>query len=302
MYSSSRDEGAWLRYGLSLSGLSPRHYASLAQEAERLGFESVWVPDHLVLPRELPATYLYTADGRAPISADTAVYDPWVLLGGMATVTERIRLATGVYVLPLRHPLITARGVLTVDRLSRGRVTLGAGVGWLKEEFDIVGLDAGTRGRRADEIIPLLRRLWTEEIIEHHGTHYDIPPVHFEPKPFQRPIPIEIGGTSPAALRRAGALGDGWIEIGSTDDAQLRERLAVVLEARRAAGREAEPFLVTAGIDLDDAADIADRRQEIGVHRLVLRLPPTLDRAQLGTELQRFAADRIGAQSLRPPA
>ncbi len=277
-----------MKFGLSLSGLSPRHYPSLAKEAEDLGFESVWIPDHLVFPESMPATYLYSDDGRAPISASTAVYDPWVLLGAMSSATETIRFGTNVYVLPLRHPIVTARSVLTVDRLSRGRVTLGAGVGWLKEEFGIVGLDSSTRGRRTDEIILLLRRLWTEEVVEHRGDYYDIPPVRFEPKPFQKPIPIEIGGSSPRALRRAGTLGDGWIEIGSGSADQLAERLRTVMTARAEAGRDHLPFMVTAGIGLADGATYVGRMAEIGVGRLVLRLSPSLDRRGMSEALEHF--------------
>lgn len=278
-----------MKFGLSLSGLSPRHYPSLAKEAEDLGFESVWIPDHLVFPESLPATYLYSDDGRAPISAATAVYDPWVLLGAMSSVTETIRFGTGVYVLPLRHPIVTARGVLTVDRISRGRVTLGAGVGWLKEEFGIVGLDPSTRGRRTDEIIPLLRRLWTEEVVEHHGAYYDIPPVRFEPKPFQKPIPIEVGGSSSRALWRAGTLGDGWIEIGSGGVDQLAARVRTVMAARAEARRNHLPFIVTADIGLADGPAHVDRMAEIGAGRLVLRLPPSLDRHGMSEALERFA-------------
>jgi alkanesulfonate monooxygenase SsuD/methylene tetrahydromethanopterin reductase-like flavin-dependent oxidoreductase (luciferase family) len=172
-------------------------------------------------------------------------------------------------------------------------VTLGAGVGWLKEEFDIAGLDAGNRGRRTDEIIGLLRRLWTDEVIEHHGPHYDLPRVYFEPKPFQKPIPIEIGGTSGAALRRAGALGDGWIEIGSSSLEELQARLAVVLAARSEAGRDHLPFLVTAGIDPEDGPDFVAGHERAGVHRLVLRVPPALDRDGMSELLVPFAGHLI---------
>lgn len=281
-----------MKFGLSLSGLSPRHYPTLAEEAENLGFESIWIPDHLVLPEPMPSTYLYSDDGKPPIPAATAVYDPWVLLGAMSSVTETIRFGTSVYVLPLRHPVVTARGVLTVDRISHGRVTLGAGVGWLKEEFDIVGLDPSTRGKRADEIIPLLRRLWTEEVVEHHGAYYDIPPVHFEPKPFQKTIPIEIGGTSSRALWRAGTLGDGWIDIGSSSSVdQLAARVRTVMAARAEAGRDHLPFIVTAGIGLADGADYVDRTAETGVHRLVLRMSQSLDRRGMSEALKRFVKD-----------
>ena len=283
-----------MRFGLALSGVSPRHYPSLAAEAEASRFESVWVPDHLVFPEVMPPTYLYTDTGEPPIPPTTAVYDPWVLLGAIASVTETIRLGTNVYVLPLRHPLVTARGVLTVDRISRGRVTLGAGVGWLKEEFGIVGLDASTRGKRTDEIIGLLRRLWTERVVEHHGEHYDIPRVYFEPKPFQRPIPIEVGGSSRAALRRAGRLADGWIEIGSRSHDELVARLKVVHAERAEAGRGHLPFLVSVGIDADTTADEVDRLADLGADRVVVRVPDGMnDRGALSELVQRFAEKTI---------
>jgi probable F420-dependent oxidoreductase len=259
-----------MKFGFSLSGLSPRYYPELAQEAERAGFESVWIPDHLVFPDVLPATYLYSEDGNAPITSSTAVYDPWVLLGAIAATTSTIRLANNVYVLPLRHPIITARAVLTVDRISHGRVTLGIGVGWLKEEFDIVGEDPSNRGARTDEIIPLLRRLWSEDVISHHGEHYDFPDVRFEPKPFQQPIPIEVGGTSKAALRRAGALGDGWIELGSKSDEEFLARLAVVQQARVEAGRAELPFTVSGGARADASAEDIRRSAELGVSRVIV--------------------------------
>jgi probable F420-dependent oxidoreductase len=285
-----------VKFGISFSGVSPRHYPGLAVQAERAGFESVWIPDHLVFPEVMPPTYLYTEDGRPPIPSTTAVYDPWVLLGTIAAVTDTIRFGTSVYVLPLRHPIVTARSVLTVDRVSRGRVTLGAGVGWLKEEFEILGQDATTRGRRTDEIIPLLRRLWSEPVIEHHGKYYDIPPVYFEPKPFQKPIPIEIGGTSPPALRRAGALGDGWIEIGTSDRDELATMLTTVLAARTAAGRDHLPFTVTAANAVGDSLDYVARMADVGVDRVVLRVPAPaqpLSRSELDDVVERFAASVI---------
>jgi probable F420-dependent oxidoreductase len=283
-----------MRFGLALSGVSPRHYAALAAQAETAGFESVWVPDHLVFPEVMPPSYLYTDSGEPPIPSTTAVYDPWVLLGAIASVTETIRLGTNVYVLPLRHPVAVARSVLTVDRISRGRVTLGAGVGWLKEEFGVVGLDATTRGKRTDEMIGLIRRLWSESVIEHHGEHYDIPSVYFEPKPFQRPIPIEIGGSSPAALRRAGRLGDGWIEIGSRNRDDLAAKLQVVRAERAAAGRDHLPFLVTAGIDADATADEVAGLAALGVDRVVVRVPDAAtDGAAIGALVEQFADKTI---------
>lgn len=257
-----------MKFGLSLAGLSPRNHAEVARHAEAAGFESLWMPEHLVLPDTLPATYPYSGTGEAPITSAAAAYDPWVVLGAIAASTTTIRLATNVYILPLRHPIVTARAVLSLDRVSRGRVTLGIGVGWLEEEFAAVGEDFKTRGRRTDEIIPLLRRLWTESVVEHQGEHYRIPPVRFEPKPFQRPIPIEIGGTSAAALSRASRLGDGWLDLGSADDETLGAAITIVQEERRRAGREQLPFEITT--HLTGGLDRAKRLTDLGVTRLIV--------------------------------
>ncbi|HEX4220247.1 MAG TPA: LLM class F420-dependent oxidoreductase [Acidimicrobiales bacterium] len=257
-----------MKFGLPFFGLSPRHYASVARAAEDNGFESVWMPEHLVIPAEMPATYPYTESGFPPITPETPLYDPWVVLGSVASATETIRLATNVFILPLRHPIATARSVVTLDRLSGGRVTLGAGVGWLEGEFDIVGQSFADRGRRMDEIMGLLRELWTGETVEHHGEFYDVGPLTFSPKALQKPsIPIEIGGASAAALRRAGQLGDGWIEIGCKDLDELAAKMDVIREHRRQSGRQDLPFEFTAGVGTD--LDTIRRAQELGVTRIV---------------------------------
>jgi alkanesulfonate monooxygenase SsuD/methylene tetrahydromethanopterin reductase-like flavin-dependent oxidoreductase (luciferase family) len=158
--------------------------------------------------------------------------------------------------------------VVTLDRVSNGRVTLGAGTGWLEEEFVAADQQFAARGRRMNEIIDILRRLWTEEVIAHEGEFYSFAPVKFAPKPVQKPsIPIEVGGHGPPALRRAGRLGDGWVEVGAKDFATLEERLAVVMAARQEAGRTG-PFEVTShlGFGLDDIKQCA----ELGVTRLVV--------------------------------
>jgi probable F420-dependent oxidoreductase len=257
-----------VKFGLSMFGLSPRYYPEVALAAEANGFESVWMPEHLVLPAEMPPTYLYTESGYPPITPRTAMYDPWVVLGAVANATSTIRLATNVYILPLRHPITTARSVVTLDRVSGGRVTLGIGVGWLEEEFVAVGQSFHDRGARTDEIIGLLRRLWSEETIEHDGEHYQFAPIAFDPKPVQKKgIPIEVGGSSKPALRRAGRLGDGWIEIGAKEFDVLEGMLAVVQEARRDAGREELPFEITTGIGR--TVDDIHRCEDLGVTRIV---------------------------------
>lgn len=265
-----------MQFGLNAFGLSPRHLPDVALLAEQHGFDSVWVPEHLVFPVEIPPAYLYSADGYPPMRSDSPAYDPWILLATVAARTTTIRLGTNVYILPLRHPIAVARSVVTLDRVSGGRVNFGVGVGWLREEYEAVGQDFTNRGKRADEIIPLLRRFWSEDVIEHHGDHYDILPVTFEPKPLQKPsIPIYIGGTSPAALRRVGALGDGWMAHRSNivfsegsslstaeDYVELEGQIETIRRHRDEAGRSDLPFDVRAfASGLDDIK----RCEEIGV-------------------------------------
>jgi len=261
-----------VKFGYSLFGVGPRHYATVAREVESAGFESIWMPEHLIMPVSVPPTYPYTdhGTGEAPIGSETPLYDPWVALSFMAAATTTLRLATNVFVLPLRHPIAVARSVVTLDRVSGGRVTVGIGVGWLADEFDVMKLSFAERGRRTDEAIEIIRRLWTETgDIEHHGTYFDFPAVRFQPKPVQKPsIPIEVGGTSKPALRRAGRLGDGWIEMATPDLDTLRSSLAVIGEERLRAGRDHLPFEVTWSAPSPTPDDVR-RAADAGVTRII---------------------------------
>ncbi|MGE0880683.1 MAG: LLM class F420-dependent oxidoreductase [Acidimicrobiia bacterium] len=263
-----------MEFGLPLFGLSPRYYPEVAKAAEENGFDSVWMPEHLVLPEEMPPTYPYTDNGFPPIVPETPMYDVWVVLASIASMTSTIRLATNVYILPLRNPFITARSVVTLDRISGGRVTLGIGVGWLEEEFDTVGESFHDRGKRTDEIMGLLRRLWTVEVIESKEGFYQFGPVRFAPKPLQKPcIPIQVGGHSKAALRRAGRLGDGWIAAGDKNLEMLAEMISVVNGARSEAGRMDQPFEITSSLASD--YDSVQRVAELGVTRVTTGPKPT---------------------------
>lgn len=266
---------------MTLSGLGARHYPDVAQAAEANGFDSIWIPEHLIFPVEMPPEYSYTSDGYPPMHSDTPAFDPFVVLAGVATRTSTIKLGTGVFILPLRHPIPVARSVITLDRMSGGRVLFGIGVGWLSDEFEIVGQDFHNRGKRTDEMIELMRALWMDDPVEFHGKYYDIPPVRFFPKPIDKRegIPIIVGGTSPGALERAGRLGDGWLHhtqiraslytgeknpgVNEDDFAQLASHLADIEGHRQAAGRTGKPFDIIAGMGGTLAS--ARRCQEMGV-------------------------------------
>jgi probable F420-dependent oxidoreductase len=179
----------------------------VAKLAEELGFCGVMVSDHVFHPGRLVSRYPFSADGKPDFTADTDFPEPWSLIGAMASVTRTLRFTTGVYILPLRHPLEVAKATATLSVLSGGRLALGAGLGWMQEEYAQLGRDFRTRGRRCDEMIDVLRKVWRGGMVEHHGEFYDFDPLQLSPAA-AGPIPIYIGGASPAALRRAGRLGE----------------------------------------------------------------------------------------------
>jgi probable F420-dependent oxidoreductase len=201
------------------------------------------------------------------------LYDAWVTLAYIAAATQRIRLGTHVYILPLRHPLVTARAVGTLDVLSGGRAILGAGVGWLEDEFHFVGESFADRGRRTDEIIGLLRELWSAKVIDFHGEFYELGPLRFEPKPKQARLPIEIGGVTPPAIRRAARLGDGWLATGKMELAELEQKIKRLHALRREAGRGSEAFEVSFGNQLGLDLASVKRYADAGVTRLMLMAP-----------------------------
>ncbi len=256
-----------VKFGVALSRLNPRFHLEVTVEAERLGFESVWMADHLVFPMDLSGSP-HAGEDTPPVPPSTPVFDVFGWLCFLAGKTSRIRLGTSVYLLGLRHPFTAARAVQTLDLVSGGRAEIGIGAGWLRSEWNAAGLDPRTRGRRLDEALAVCKRLWTEEVVEHRGEFFDFDPVMFEPKPVQKPWPpIHVGGESPAALRRAAFHGNGWYGLShSLESASEMARLLAAL--RREAGREDEPFELSLGGQLSERDDIR-RWEDVGVDRLV---------------------------------
>jgi len=259
-----------VKVGIPLFMLRHDQLVPVARRAEELGFESVWVAEHLVFPTKFESKYPYTADGVPPINPATPLLDPLLVLAQIAAATSRIRLGTNIYVLPLRHPLVTARLATTLDVLSGGRFSFGVGVGWLEEEFVAAGVDFARRGALLRECVRAMRALWTESEPEFHGKTFSFGPVKFEPKPLQKPHPpVLVGGESEAALRRAAEVGDGWYGVRHTPESAA-PIVARLRELRAAAGRAELPFEVTVGpsassLDRDALARFADA----GVDRVV---------------------------------
>jgi probable F420-dependent oxidoreductase len=190
-------------------GFSPvDHYVPLARAADESGWEMICVSDHVVNPKTIESVYPYTKDGARRWEPFTPWSDPWVAIGAMAGVTERLRFTTNVYVLPMRTPFAVAKTVGTAAAISGGRVALGVGMGWMEEEFRLMEQPFARRGKRADEMLEVLRKLWAGGWVEHHGDFYDFDEVEVTPAPGH--VPVYVGGLSEAALQRA-ARNDGWI-------------------------------------------------------------------------------------------
>ena len=187
----------------------PTELVPMARAGDAHGWSTLTVSDHLINPLETRSTYPYTKDGTRRWAMGTPWPDPWVTIGHLAAVTERLRFLTTVYVLPARTPVHVAKQVGTAAVLSGNRVGLGVGMGWMEEEFDAMGIPFAQRGKRADEMLEVLRKLWTGDVVEHHGEFFDIPPLEMLPAPSE-PVPVYVGGVSEAALRRA-ARHDGWV-------------------------------------------------------------------------------------------
>lgn len=279
-----------MKFGIALGRVNHRFFEEITVEADRLGFESVWFPEHLVLPVRMSRSP-HPGQDHPPIPPDVPVYDALVYLAYLAGRAPRIRLGTHVFNVGLRHPFVTARAVQTLDVVSGGRVELGIGASWLEEEWQAVGLDFRTRGRRVDEALAVCTRLWSEREVEHRGEFFSFPSVMFEPKPVQRPWPpIHVGGESDAALRRAARLGDGWIGISHTPETVTAsvERLR---RLREDAGRGEARFEVSVGGPVATRDDVS-RWADAGVDRLVVA---PWDRSADAVEgMRRFADEVLG--------
>jgi probable F420-dependent oxidoreductase len=256
-----------VKFGIALAHAHPAFHLEIALEAERLGFESVWMAEHLVFPVDLSGSP-HPGEDMPPVPPSTPVYDAFAYLCFLAGQTTRLRLGTNVYLLGLRHPFVAARAIQTLDLVSGGRAEVGVGAGWLRSEWDAAGLDPRTRGRRLDEALGVCKRLWSEEVVEHHGEFFDFAPVMFEPKPVQKPWPrLHVGGESAAALRRAANDCDGWLGLVHTPESAA-ERVKELRRLRREAGREDEDFEVSLSCTPEGIDDIR-RFEDAGVDRVV---------------------------------
>jgi probable F420-dependent oxidoreductase len=255
-----------VQFCFSATFSDPDELVALARAGDAHGWDTLTVSDHLVNPVATRSTYPYTRDGSRRWEMGTPWPDPWVTIGHLSAVTTRLRFLTTVYILPARTPVHVAKQVGTAAVLSGNRVDLGVGMGWMEEEFELMGVPFAQRGRRADEMIEVLRRLWTGDVVEHHGEHFEVPALEMLPAP-TAPIPIIVGGLSEAALRRA-ARNDGWVSDLHTID-ELGEIRRRIEGFRQEYGRTDVPFSMYGSIK--DAWDLDGYRRaaEAGVTHLV---------------------------------
>jgi len=232
-----------LKFVVSTAFQPIRQLCDLARAADAAGYDMITVSDHVVHPKTIRSPYPYTADGGLRWEPFTDWADAWVTIGAMSSVTERIAFTTNVYVLPMRNPFLVAKAIATAAAISGGRVTLGIGVGWMEEEFGLLGQQFARRGKRTDEMIEVLRKIWRGGWVEHHGEFYDFDPLEMSPAPGD--VPIYCGGLSKPALRRAATRCDGWVsDLHGIED--LRRIVDGLLALRADSERADRPFAVLA--------------------------------------------------------
>lgn len=267
---------------------SPGFLRDYARHAEGLGFDSIWFPDHVVLPSKYESRYPYQtyedeSFKRYPFD-ETAFPEPFTALAYVAGATERLKLRTGILILPERNPVLFAKQLATLDAISGGRLELGIGIGWLREEFEALGIPWRNRGKRTDECIEAMRALWRDDVASYHGETVSFDGIRCTPKP-TRPegVPLIIGGHSAAAARRAGRYGQGFMPLGFHQESDGWEFIEPMREAAREAGRNPDDIELCAGAPPD--ADYIEKLAEHGVsHVYFVAYEPSLDESKATLE------------------
>ncbi len=279
-------------FGINIGGESvARKMLPLAQKAEEVGVESVWTGEHVIVPVDYASRYPYSSDGKLPASPETNFVDPLIALTHIAAQTEHLRLGTGINILPQSNPLLLAKQAASLDALSGGRLMLGLGVGWLEEEFQALGAPFSRRGARTDDYLAAMKKVWSGEVVEHRSEFLSWSGFKSHPLPVQKPHPpLIIGGHSPAALRRAVTLGDGW--FGFTQSLEEFTKIHQLLDQiAQAAGRDLAGLEITALWNMArEGKESLEKYKELGVSRLLVPL------WQLGEKDLFAGLDKLGNQ------
>jgi probable F420-dependent oxidoreductase len=252
----------------------PERIAALAQKAEALGLESLWTFEHVLVPLQYESKYPYNDSGKMNATPETPFIDPLLALTYAAAHTKRIRLGTGVNILSQTNPMLLAKQAASLDQLSGGRLILGLGVGWLREEFQVLGAPFERRGTRADDYIAAMKKVWSGEVVEHDSDFLHWHGFKSLPMPAQRPHPpIVIGGESPAALRRVARLGDGWFAVGRKPE-RLAEDIANVRKQAREFGRDPAKIEISLfWTRPNEGPEVIQNYARMGISRLIAPWP-----------------------------
>jgi probable F420-dependent oxidoreductase len=289
-----------MKFGIAFANTGPfarpDGAAAIAGAAEQAGFDSLWTVEHVVVPREYASTYPYSPKGKMPGGSDFDIPDPLIWLTWVASRTTNLRLGTGILILPQRNPVVLAKEVATLDVLSGGRMLLGVGIGWLEEEFEIIGASFPQRARRTEEYVDAMRALWSQDAATFDGETVRFAEAISRPRPVGREVPVHIGGHTAAAARRAGRLGDGFFPAKGDVPALIDE----MRNAAEEAGRDPDAIEVTAsGAAVagggDAALDEIGRLTDLGVSRIAVP-PLSYDPAAIADVLGRFG-DEVIAQA-----
>lgn len=272
---------------------TPEYLRVAGAACEQAGVAAIWVAEHVVLFDSPDSKYPYSHDGKFPLGGETGILEPFTALSYLAACTESVRLGTGIVLAPQRNPVYTAKEAACVDWLSGGRLDLGLGIGWLREEFDVCNVPFERRAARCREYVEVMRTLWCDEVSEYSGELYSLPACRHYPKPLQEPYPpIHFGGESDAALRRVADLGTGWYgyDIGPEEAAERVTRLCALLEER---GRKIEDVQVSVCPYLrETTAELVARYHDAGVGQVIV-LQAAASVEELRASLERLARDVV---------
>lgn len=250
----------------------PEAIVAMATKSEEIGLESVWTFEHVIVPVDYSSKYPYSADGKMGTTPETPFVDPLIALTLVAAHTQKLRLGTGVNILPQVNPLLLAKQAASLDFVSGGRFMLGVGIGWLREEFDAMGVSFERRGARFDEYVQAMRKVWSGEVVEHDGEFVKWTGFKSLPRPAQDPFPVVIGGTKGKAFQRVARHGDGWFAPSMVVE-ELKPWIEELGKACEAEGRDVSSVEITCMWLPAMGLDSIPRFEELGVDRLVVPLP-----------------------------
>ncbi|MFT6552642.1 MAG: putative F420-dependent oxidoreductase [Zhongshania marina] len=287
-----------MRFVLSTSFSSVADLKELAKTADSCGWEAMSFSDHVVNPQTIKTPYPYTENGERRWQAFTDWPDPWVMIGALASITKNLKFTNNIFVLPMRNPFLVAKAISTAAIISDNRVIPAIGVGWSKDEFELLQQDFHTRGKRADEMVEIMRLLWTGELVEYQGKHYQFDALEMNPAPSAY-IPIWVGGISEAAMRRAARIADGWV-TDLQSSAEILSCVQRIQQYRKEYGRENLPFSVMATPSDAFTIDGYKRLEDGGVSHILTQPWPfyygdTQELAKKIDGIKRYADDYIAA-------